>query len=670
MIFFFAFLGMWAALAFFGKGEDAMILLIYLPLQAFGFFKSPKRAAFGLAGFIFGSLVFFLIPRPSLGNFSQNGIIIRAEENWYILLTLKGKFYFYKKNADYEMFDVIKVQGITEELDFAHYQESFDFKDYLASQSCFRGLYVKSTVQVFKNPLRLTAWKKSLLSSYSSSVSSFIAVIVFSDPVSRISAYGNLKSLGLINLLGSSGLHLAAIIYLINHLLGKKLSPKKTLGFSLGLSLIYTVATSFSLSGLRLLFFYSFSFLASIRKWELEYQEKLSLAGLMVLIIQPLAVLSSGFYLSFFLLMLFSFFRFSLGKRIRFRKIKSSLLFLLLILPIRLYLEHSFSPAWPFLELAFQPILSGLYLLNLLVFLGPISCSFLEGTDRLFLKLFGEFSAFRLQFSAGTVSLAFILVFYFLFCLIFWLYEKRFRKASKILGALAVLFLSVSFLPDLKEHFEVDFIDVGQGDATLIRNGRENILVDTGGNINFDLAEECLIPYFRSLKIYRLDLVVTTHDDYDHSGALSSLEIHFPLGEVHKGGELTSYHTKSGFEICDLNHYRYEGCSSNYGSAVYSFEVKKTSFLIMGDAVKEVEKKILQDQPAICCDVLKVGHHGSDTSSSPAFLKATHPKLAIISCGLHNAYGHPSAETLVNLQALSIPYARTDLKGTIKYRIE
>jgi competence protein ComEC len=85
----------------------------------------------------------------------------------------------------------------------------------------------------------------------------------------------------------------------------------------------------------------------------------------------------------------------------------------------------------------------------------------------------------------------------------------------------------------------------------------------------------------------------------------------------------------------------------------------------MGDAPKEIEENILKEHPSLDIDILKVGHHGSNTSSGKNFLKAISPKLAIISCGEKNSYGHPHKEVIFNLESLHIPYTRTDTEGTI-----
>ena len=233
--------------------------------------------------------------------------------------------------------------------------------------------------------------------------------------------------------------------------------------------------------------------------------------------------------------------------------------------------------------------------------------------------------------------------------------------------------ITSSFLPDYIPHYEVTFIDVGQGDCTLIRNGISNILIDTGGSLEVDIAKDCLIPYFYKKKITTLDAVIITHPDYDHNGALSSLSKNFPINNTYIASDFNKQKEQtisiSSLDITNLNTYLIPGDSSdnNYNSGVYRFTLSSTVFLIMGDAPKEIENKLLEEKKNIDCDVIKIGHHGSNTSSSEAFLKACSPSLAIISCGEKNRYGHPHKDVLNTLNHLSIPYRRTDLEGSITY---
>ena len=224
-------------------------------------------------------------------------------------------------------------------------------------------------------------------------------------------------------------------------------------------------------------------------------------------------------------------------------------------------------------------------------------------------------------------------------------------------------FLTIQIIPIPSIHNSITFINVGQGDSILIRNRNKTVLLDTGGNTSFDMVEETLIPYFRKVGVRKIDLLITTHDDYDHSGAASSLIENFKVTSY--------YHSRENFpcKIGDLyfeNINYYDG-DENDSCLVFLLDFMHKKWLFTGDASTESEEAILSSGVNIDCDILKVGHHGSNTSTSEAFLKAASPSEAIISCGAKNKYGHPNKEVLERLEKYKVKIRRTDLEGTISY---
>jgi competence protein ComEC len=670
MSLFFAFISLALSLAFFGEGFKPVFLVFYLVSLFFSLLLQKKKGfVISVAFFLLGCLLFFLIPQNFTGAASVRGIVIRAENNWILLKTFWGSFYLGVKGNSYEEGDILAVSGAFSPFSFTHYQESFDFARYLNSEGVFVQIRQPEVTSLFQSLIRLKAYKKSLESSYSASVLNLILSLVFGDGMSKGEGVSSFYSLGLSYLFSSSGLHIAFLCSLLKKALEKKLSEKKTGVICLAVSVLASSLQGLSLSGLRLILMWFFSLLGVWEPtWKRPYSERLSLAGLICLLFRPLYVLDGGFLFTYPVLFLFGFARSLAPRRERNSRLRMALMFFFLLLPLNMKETYGFSPLSLGFDLLLSPLFSFLYVLDLSVFLGPLTVPFLEKVNAGVMSFFPWLAKTDLLILCGEVSWVCLVCFYALMLLIMYTEELGLKKARLFLTWALVLLFLISFIPDFRRHYEVDFLDVGQGDATLVRYGKENILIDTGGSKTVDLAQECLIPYFRRKMIYQLDLVLTTHDDFDHVGALDSLKSSFPIGKIVKGGE-QGILDMGGLLITDLNAYRYEGEESNYGSAVYSFKIHNTSFLIMGDAPQAIERKILADHPALTCDVLKVGHHGSDTSSSFEFLQAVKPSLAIISCGVNNIYGHPSSATLASLTSLSIPYVRTDRQGTYVYRI-
>jgi competence protein ComEC len=242
---------------------------------------------------------------------------------------------------------------------------------------------------------------------------------------------------------------------------------------------------------------------------------------------------------------------------------------------------------------------------------------------------------------------------------------------------------------------QVHYIDVGQADAILVRapseKGTVDMLIDAGTSSGY--PDEVITDYLDDLGIDTLTYMIITHPHLDHGGAakevieavevknvilpecdagqvfwLDMLEamderslsyIPSEIGDTYKVGEasFTILGPVDTSKVKDTNDY----------SIVIRLDYGETSFVFTGDATVESEALMLDANPASAfkCDVLKIGHHGSHTSTSEAFLKACAPSMAIISCGEGNSYGHPHDVILDRLEKAGIPFLRTDKQGTI-----
>lgn len=229
---------------------------------------------------------------------------------------------------------------------------------------------------------------------------------------------------------------------------------------------------------------------------------------------------------------------------------------------------------------------------------------------------------------------------------------------------------------------KVEYIDVGQADAILIENNKKYMLIDAGNNEDGDL----LVNYFKDKNITDFEYVVATHPHEDHIGGMDNIIKNFNIKNYYMPDCYTT--TKTFEEILDaleeknlsfetpdidsefrlgdaLFRVLYTGTDKsdlNNTSIVLRMTYKDTSFLFTGDATNVTEKKILAKN--IQSDVLKVGHHGSQYSTSDSFLDKVNPKYAIISVGTGNVYDHPKDITLNKLKGIEVH--RTDKEGTIR----
>lgn len=276
---------------------------------------------------------------------------------------------------------------------------------------------------------------------------------------------------------------------------------------------------------------------------------------------------------------------------------------------------------------------------------------------------------------------------------------KFYKRYIKIFAILFILLLTITGCSTTgttdsnksntnnKNIIKVNYIDVGQGDSILVQVNGKNLLIDAGPNESTDK----LISYLNKQNIKKLDYIVATHPHEDHIGAMDSVIKKYDIGEFYAPKKTTTTKTfenminslkskdikinvaKAGINLnlgdnvkCELlapNSSNYENLN-NY-SVVIKITYGKSKFLFTGDAEKLSEKEILNKNYDLSSDVLKIGHHGSSSSSSKEFLDKVSPKIAVISLGKNNDYGHPHKETTTELKKRNIQTYRTDIDGSV-----
>ncbi len=240
--------------------------------------------------------------------------------------------------------------------------------------------------------------------------------------------------------------------------------------------------------------------------------------------------------------------------------------------------------------------------------------------------------------------------------------------------------------------FEVVFLDVGQGDAAVVRHGGFTLLIDGGGGRSRNVGRRALWPFLSRHRVGRVDVALLSHPDLDHCGGLADLTDFVPIRELWiapsalkspcprrlaarvgrvrllRGGDRLE---RSGVDLDVLHADSPDpGASDNADSVVVRLTLGGKRLLFMGDLERRGELRLLGSvRPLrLRCDLIKVAHHGSKTSSVPPFLAAARARLAIVSVGLGNAFGHPARSTLDHLSDVRMRVLRTDRDGEIELK--
>ena len=293
-------------------------------------------------------------------------------------------------------------------------------------------------------------------------------------------------------------------------------------------------------------------------------------------------------------------------------------------------------------------------------------------------------------------------------------FKKAFRKNVGAMWALfiicAAVFFGSTFISDIAHKinifennkieeniafsddsdFKIYFLDVGQGDSTLVMCDGKSMLIDAG-----EISEgEKVVKTLKNLGIKKIDIIIGTHPDSDHIGGLEQviktfdhelLLLSYLKSENVVAKNLKQYINANNIEVTGPNVGTvytlgsasvkvvgpvdiYDDNNNNSISVLVSYNGKK--FLFMGDTEMQAEKDIVEKGIDLKCDVLKLSHHGSSTSSTDILLDKASPEAAIISCGENNKYGHPHIETLEKLLKRNIKMYRTDKQGTIMLSVK
>lgn len=605
---------------------------------------------------------------------------------------LVGSYYF--KNDEYKFFKekvnignsvIVKGKLVSPKNNTVPYL--FNYKKYLYNKRVYYTLKIDSIKILNENSNPFIKLKNRVIkhvNSYKDSTYLYAFILgkteLISDEV--LTSY---RENGISHLFALSGLHVSIFSSILLFIL-KKLRFKEILNYVLIFIflLLFSFITGFSPSILRatLLFFLlgiNKVFYLNIRTLDILY-----LVFIILVIINPFIIYNLSFILSFtaafFLIFSSDLLK---GKNYFVSLFKVSLLSYFASLPLSIYYFGYTNLLGTILNLVFVPLVSFVvFPLTLLTFIISKFYSILNITTNLLESLSLLFNKFKIIIYFPRINLIFV----FIYLSILMLYIKFKKKICLYLIIVLLIFFKIR--PYMDNNTYIYYIDVGQGDSILVVTPHLNktILIDTGGIVSFNenyksnIVKNKTIPFFRRIGINKVDYLFLTHGDYDHAGEANELLSNFCVKKVFiNKGNINNIEKKiNNKEVLTLKNFVIDNIkvnslnnnvfnNENDDSTILLFNIYDYKFLFMGDASIKTEEYLLNNYILPNVDILKVGHHGSYTSTSTDFINVIKPKYSVISVGENNIYKHPNKSVLDILDNTKL--FRTDVDGTIEVKI-
>ena len=492
--------------------------------------------------------------------------------------------------------------------------------------------------------------------------------------------YNNYKSGGVLHIFAISGMHISLLSLIILKLLFKSKESTKYLIVSIFL-ILYMFITSFSPSVVRSSVVFILLFINKHYTLNLKTINVFYLGIGLILLFNYKMLFNTGFLYSSVISFSLIYFSYYIKGNYLIKLIKISVIAMLFSLPITINMNYEINILSILNNLLFVPLISlFVYPLSLITLLiKPLDIFFFNITNVV------EFLSSKLLVLNIVIPKMpwWLIVVYYL--VLMYAFINNNKKPLLVLIAILAIH-KYSYLFD--NNYYIYFLNVGQGDSTLIRHKNDAILIDTGGKVVFQkepwmktkeyyITDNTMI-FMKSIGIDSIDMILT-HGDQDHMGEAVHVVKNFRVNNIilncGKFNTLEKNIIKSfkNYKSC-ITKYKFlsflntkEYSDENGNSIVAYFKVGNKKVLLMGDAGVEREKDILEKYKLSNIDILKVGHHGSKTSSSQEFINTIKPKYSIISVGVNNGYGHPNKEVLDNLS--NSKKFRTDEDGSVMFKI-
>lgn len=577
----------------------------------------------------------------------------------------------------------------------------FDYRLYLKSEGIFYQMRAEGYVLADEERTpadRLAAWlidrRFAFQNSLSTDYRGLISGVIFGDTSEMDEqVYEQFKANGTAHILAVSGLHLGILYGLYQKLVGKKKKPAAAILLGAAI-LAYGTVSMWSSSVKRAAVMIGMPVAARFLDLRYDMLTGLSTAALILILRNPYIIFGAGFQMSFLAIASICFFRPIMPK-----KLPDSLSAVVSVqLGLFLYQMYQFNYVSLTAVIANLPVvfLTGILvpaaLLCFLLFLmtgngEPLMtvtdslCNLLLAVNRMS-SLGGRGGMDVISPPLWLVISVYFIMFFLSSetCQVLWLRRKK-KTICLLMSACILLGLMCGILTASPvSSADLVFVDVGQGDCIHIRDGNRNILIDGGGSFTYSVGKNVLKPYLLKNRVPQVDLAVATHMHTDHYQGLAELSELYPVKRLTAGltaGTNIKVSDRVSIEtLWPLDIDTEKGQEENSQCSVFMIRYGPYRILVTGDLDTEGEREMVDYYEEkgridiLKADILKVGHHGSDTSTSDEFLDVVQPEAAVIQVGVYNIYGHPSGKIIEKLCQRGIIVRRNDYNGGIGFHFK
>lgn len=675
-------------------------LLIFACLNAFFVLKKDvyKSSYQGYENNISGYIMSLTID----GNHLK--IILKAKEKIIVNYYIKTEKELETIKSDYQLGDYIKVEGDLVRPSSNNVFNLFNYRNYLLSQKVYWIFNSSGIKKINMQPQRLYLMKQKIINRLdkteksSAYIKNYLLAETNDIDANVLNSY---QENGLNHLLSLSGTQLSLFATIIMFVINK-MSKHKTVNYIIVtlILLFYLFLSSYPPSLLRAFLLFVLLRINEIFKLKVTTINYMIFIFSILLLYNPYYVYHLGFKFSFIISFYLTLFKdvINRNKNYLVKMFIVSIIAFLVSIPILINNFFEINLLTPITNMIFIPIfLFVIFPFSIIVFIIPALDNLLyiiiNFTESLSLLING------LNITLQHIPILVIIGYYLVITFVLISFRnKRYWNFIYI----PVVLLCHFYSPYFNSYPVVTFIDVGQGDSTLIElpKMKGNILIDTGGIINYNnkewsvkknkysIALSKTIPYLKSRGIRKLDYLILTHGDYDHLGEAEILVDNFIIDNVIFNSGYNNDIEEQLIKLLEYKKIPYvffnqakltlnnnllyflnqkNTINENEDSLIVYTKLNNVNILLTGDAGISSEKYLMSTYNLPKMDILKLGHHGSRNSSSKDFIDKLKPKYAVISAGLNNRYNHPHQEVIELLNDNHIDYYLTSLHGSIKF---